>query len=373
MFVNENVSRRSFLKATAAASVAIATAPAMHASDAAQANGQVTLAFLGCAHIHTPQYLKQLKTTPGVRVKFVWDHDTARAAQNAAELGATRVDSPEEICRDKEVDGVVICSETNRHLDLVLAAAGAKKHLFVEKPLGCTAAESYRMADAIERAGVYFNTGYFMRCDPKHLFLKEQIARGSFGKITRVMAWNCHSGALDGWFDTQWRWMADPKVAGVGGFGDLGTHSLDLMMWLLGELEVECVIANIMTAAGRYNECDDAGQAMLKFKTGTAGILVAGWVDVANPVTLQIAGTEGHAVITHGKLFFKSKNVPGADGKEPWQDLPKALPNPLDLFVNAIAGKARGALVTPREAARRVSVMQAMYNSASLGKWVTPM
>ena len=59
------------------------------------------------------------------------------------------------------------------------------------------------MAASIEHAGVKFQTGYFMRGNPIHLFLREQIHRGNFGKITRVRGSNCHSGALGGWFDTK--------------------------------------------------------------------------------------------------------------------------------------------------------------------------
>ena len=70
---------------------------------------------------------------------------------------------------------VVICSETNRHRDLVLAAAAAGKHIYAEKPLGITADESSEMADAIVKANVLFTTGYFMRTIPQHLFLKEQV------------------------------------------------------------------------------------------------------------------------------------------------------------------------------------------------------
>jgi predicted dehydrogenase len=49
------------------------------------------------------------------------------------------------------------------------------------------------------------------------------------GKITRARGSNCHSGSLGGWFDKEYRWMADPKIAGVGAFGDLGTHKLDIL------------------------------------------------------------------------------------------------------------------------------------------------
>src|SRR4029453_757911 len=92
----------------------------------------------------------------------------------------------------------VICFETNRHPALVKAAARAGKHMFVEKPLGITASESLSMASAIQSSGPLFTTGYFMRTDPKPLFLREQVVVGALGNITRASAWNCHNGSLGG-------------------------------------------------------------------------------------------------------------------------------------------------------------------------------
>jgi predicted dehydrogenase len=269
------------------------------------------------------------------------------------------------------VAGVVICSETNRHADLVMAGARAGKHMFVEKPLGITAKESYAMAAAIEKAGVLFTTGYFNRTIPQHLFLKDQIAKGHFGKITRIRGSNCHEGSLAGWFDTEWRWMADPKIAGVGAFGDLGTHLLDILMWLLGD--VETATADIKTVTSRYGDCDESGEGLLKFKNGTTGTLAAGWVDVANPVTLEISGTEGHAVIVNEELYYQCQKVPGADGKNPWKLLPQASPLPMHMFVDAVGGKKALPLVSPHEAAARVSVMEAMYQGARTRQWVKPL
>jgi predicted dehydrogenase len=364
-----NLKRREFVKSVAAASLTTALMPWPSLS-AAENQGKIVLAFVGCAHIHTPSFVSLLKGRPDVEVKYVWDHDAERANKRAGELKARVVSNANEIWSDSTVKGVVICSETNRHLDLVQAAAKAGKHMFVEKPLGITAKDSVAMADAIEKAGLIFTTGYFMRCDPKHLFLKKEIAAGHLGKITRANGSNCHSGSLGGWFDTEWRWMADPKIAGVGAFGDLGTHMLDIMMWLLGD--VESVTAQVRVVTGRYNDCDETGEALIKFKSGVLGNLAAGWVDVADPVTLLISGTEGHASIINGQLFYASKQVEGADGKKPWTALPEASPAPMHMFVDTIAGKPNQPLVTPREAAARVSVMEAMYQGARENKWVNP-
>ena len=252
----------------------------------------------------------------------------------------------------------------------MLAGAKAGKHLFVEKPLGISAVECRRMAEAIEQAGLLFTTGYGMRTAPEHLFLKQQITEGTLGKITRIRGSTCHSGSLGHWFDGEIRWMADPKIAGCGGFGDLGTHSLDLLMWLIGD--VESVTADIKVVTGRYGPCDECGEALIRFKSGVTGTLAAGWVDVANPMTLEISGTEGHASIFEGKLYFKAGKVAGADGQKPWTKLPPALPPPLEMFIAAVAGKPDLGLVTPREAAARVSVMEAMYRSSTGHRWESP-
>jgi len=325
------------------------------------------VALVGTAHIHTPGFVKRLQARSDITVKGVWDHDAARAQKWAEALSAPVVADVGAIWADAGIDGVIICSETDRHQELVLAAAAAKKHMFVEKPLGLGAADAKAMAKAIEKAGVIFQTGYFMRGQGIHRFLRQQIQAGAFGKITRVRMSNCHAGSLGGWFDTDYRWMADPAISGCGAFGDLGTHRLDIMMWLLGD--PVSVTAEVGVATGRYGDCDEYGEGLLKFPDGAIGVLAGGWVDVENPVPLLISGTEGHAYVCNGQLTFKSGRVPGADGKAPWTDLPPDLPHAFELYLDALHGQDVP-LVSPREAAARNVVMEAMYQAAKGERWV---
>jgi predicted dehydrogenase len=362
--------RRLFIKTLgqAAATASIISGPI--AAFGQESAPKLAFAFLGVAHIHAPNYVRILGQRSDVRTKYVWDHDAARAQAAAAALGAKVADDVKTICADPEIKAVVVCSETDRHHDLVLAAAAAGKHVFAEKPLGISAKESYEMADALEKGHLLFNTGYFMRGGPPIRFLKQQVEQGAFGKITRVRGSNCHNGSLAHWFDTDWRWMADPKIAGVGAFGDLGTHSLDLLMWMFGP--VDSVVSDIKVVTGHYGDCDESGEALLKFKNGITGTLAAGWVDLADPLTLMISGTEGSAWIDRGRLFFLSKKVEGADGGQPWTKLPAGLPEPMVQFIDAVAGRTSPNLVAPREAASRVSVMEAAYQSSKQNGWVKP-
>jgi predicted dehydrogenase len=326
------------------------------------------IALVGGAHIHTPGFIKRLNERTDIKVKYVWDHDAARATRRAEALNSQTIADVAEIWADDSITAVVICSETDRHEALVLAGAAAKKHLFVEKPLGLGAKDALKMAGAIEAAGVLFQTGYFMRSNPIHLFLKEQLAAGAFGRVTRCRHTNCHAGSLGGWFDTEWRWMADPVQAGCGAFGDLGTHSLDILLWLMGD--VSHVTADIEVATGRYGECDEYGEGLLKFTNGAIGSLAAGWVDVAHPVSLILSGTEGHAHVVNGQLYFQSAKVTGSDGQAPWLDLPAPWPHAFELFLDAISGQPNIPLVTVREAAMRSVVMEAMYQAARSRSWV---
>lgn len=320
------------------------------------------LAFVGCAHIHTPGFVNEVKRRE-LPVKYVWDHDAARAQMNAEKTGAT-VAEIETILADPDVAAVVITSETNRHPALVEAVVEAKKPLFVEKPMGTLTEASRQMAALIEASGLPFSTGYFMRGDKNIRKVKALIEEGFFGQITRVRASNCHSGALGGWFDGEWRWMADPNQAGVGGFGDLGTHVLDILLWLFGEVASATGALSMGTA--RYPGCDECGEAVLRFKSGIIGTLTASWDDVANPVTLQVAGTKGHAVLGSQGLLV------GEDGNlAPAEDLPEPVPAGFNAFLDWFEGKP-AELVSPREASNVDATMDAIYTGAREDRWVVP-
>jgi predicted dehydrogenase len=338
------------------------------------------IAFVGCAHIHTPGFINMLSRRNDVKVTAVWDPDTRRSTFRGQQLSAKVAPNAEAIFADDSIKGVVICSETNRHEALVALAAKAKRHLFAEKPLGMGAKDGYAMADAIQAAGVLFQTGYFQRSDAKNRMVKDLIAKGALGRITKVYASNAHTGAIGNWFAArpemyhdEWRWMADPKIAGVGAFGDLGTHALDILLWWLGD--VSLATAQIDAVTNTYDGCDESGQGLMRFISGATGVLNAGWVDHADPVKYLVSGTEGHAAIIHDKLHVVSRKDARFDGSSPVRnnEMPAQGPHAFELFLDALVGKNLVVpLVGAREAAYRSSVMEAMYDGAKSNTWVAP-
>jgi predicted dehydrogenase len=324
-------------------------------------SAKTTLAWIGTAHIHTPGFVNQANER-GASAAGVWDHDAARAAMNAEKLNC-EVKSLAQLAEDPEVNGFVVCSETNRHLELVQELVKTGKPIFVEKPMGPDGETSRAILAAFESSQSLFHTGYFMRGVPAVQTLKKKVAEGFFGQITRVRGSVCHSGALGGWFDGEWRWMADRSQAGVGGYGDLGTHALDLLLWIFGDVETATGLIGMGTA--RYPGCDETGEGLLKFRNGIIGTLTAAWDDVTNPAMITVSGTKGYASLGDSLMLA------GPDGKlEKLEELEPQVPSGFGAFLDFLEGKPAD-LVTAQEACMRDRVMSAIYRGAETQTWVT--
>lgn len=321
----------------------------------------IKVAWVGTAHIHTPGFV-DLVTKRGVSSVGVWDHDAARAAKNAEKL-STKVATLDDLAT-ADVDGYVVCSETNRHLELIEKLAKTGKPIFAEKPMGPDGATSAKILSLFQANGNVFHTGYFMRGVPAILTLKKKLEEGVFGQVTRVRGSNCHSGSLGGWFDTDWRWMADRSQAGVGAYGDLGTHALDILLWLFGE--VEAVTGTLAMGTARYEGCDETGEAIILFKSGVIGTLAAAWDDVANPHFMQVSGTKAFATIG-GDLQIAQDGQPLTKV----DDLVPQVPSGFGAYLDYLEGKDV-TLVKAEEAAERDKVMSAIYKAAETHTWVRP-
>lgn len=330
---------------------------------------KLVTAFLGVAHIHTPNFVNRLKDrADSIQIKAVYDVDQQRATATAQHFEDAQVAvSPEVIINDPEINSVVICSETAFHKGLVIAAANAGKNIFCEKPLGLTASDATAMAEAINNAGVMFQTGFFMRGNGIHRFIKQELEAGHLGKITRVRYTNCHQAALDGWFDTDWRWLANPSLAGGGAMLDLGAHVLDIVLhtYIPTEGEITNISAVLGNKNGRYGSLiDEYGSALLTFESGAIAEIEASWVDPKLRAPIEVNGTEGQIHVIDGELRYYSKHIPEADGKV-YKELPPNTTAGFDAFWEALLGKSLDVpLVSVDEAAQGSMLMERIYTSA---------
>jgi predicted dehydrogenase len=366
------ISRRKALYNIGIGATAIGAAPFAFGSRifaSGQASNTITLAMVGGAHIHAPNFANRMSRAENVRTKYVWDPspDTARERQQVT--GGEIADSPEVVFSDPEVDGIIITSQTNMHTSLIMPAVEAGKHIFVEKPVGMNGTEASQIATAVNNSGVIFQTGYFMRSSGVNQKVRSLVQNGSLGEITRLRLSNVHSGVIGGWFDTDWRWMTEPDKAGVGAFGDLGSHVFDLLLWFMDGDAPKACTGYIDSVIGRYPESDEYGEGMVTFESGAVATVAAGWVDHANPNQIEISGTKGHLRVTNGELYLR---IPEMDitPSEPYTDLPDSWKHPVEIFFDAVAGTNKAPLITADEAAAVNRLVTEIYKAHHSGSWI---
>ena len=369
-----HVSRRKALKQLAASAAAFAASPlafspVASAKSKGTASRNITLALVGGAHIHAPNFANRMANAENVTTKYVWDPSSETATTRREVTGGEIVSDPAVIFNDPDVDGIVICSQTNLHTQLVIPAAQAGKHMFVEKPVGMNGREARNMADAINRSGVIFQTGYFMRSNGINQKIRSLIQDGTLGEITRLRLSNVHSGAIGGWFDTEWRWMADLDQAGVGAFGDLGSHVFDLLLWFMEGDSLKSCTGYIDKVLERYPGCDEYGEGMVVFESGAVATVAGGWVDHANPNQVEVSGTKGHARVTNGNLYLR---IPELDitPTEPYTDVPENWKHPLELFFDAVAGAQNLPLISADETSKTNNLVTQIYRAHATKSWV---
>lgn len=141
---------------------------------------------------------------------------------------------------------MVICSETNRHHGWSWLQPRLANTCLRKKPTGI-GRESREIAESSEKANLLFTTGYFMRADPKHLFLKEEIAQGTRQDHLRPPAVRTTAAHWAVGFDHGMALDGRSKIAGVGALAS-GAAKLDILMWLLGDVESVTADIRVVTA-----------------------------------------------------------------------------------------------------------------------------
>ena len=136
--------------------------------------------------------------------------------------------------RQKEVT-VVDCSTPNyQHRQTLLAAIAAGKHVYCEKPLALNAAEAREIVRVAEKAGVSVGMTFNYRFVPAITRARQMIADGALGEIYNFRAEYFHTGYQDPQRPLGWRMKQE--LSGGGALVDMGSHLIDLVRHLLGEL-----------------------------------------------------------------------------------------------------------------------------------------
>ena len=193
--------------------------------------------WMGQAHARSCLRLPTLFQDRAYRTDLVICADTAEARRHAAQNDfgfRETADDWRRAVEHPDVDAVFVCAPNMLHEPLVTAAAAAGKHVFCEKPVGGTPAQTARIEKACRRAGIITGVGYNYRFAPLVLHARELIAAGELGQITNYRGRFFSMYGSDPLGLLSWRFLIDQ--AGHGATTDILSHAVDLALALNGPI-----------------------------------------------------------------------------------------------------------------------------------------
>jgi predicted dehydrogenase len=240
--------------------------------------------ILGCGDVAEKKGGPALYQAQGSELVAVMRRDRAKAADFARRHGAKRFyDSAQALVEDPEVDAVYVATPPHLHREQTLLAARAGKHVLVEKPMALDGAACDAMIAACEAAGVHLHVAYYRRFYPKFVEARRSLQEGLIGHVVAARLQMCAMAGSGGW-------RTDPAISGGGQFVDVGSHRLDMLLHLMGDVaEVSGYAENLVGTHAAEND------VALSLRMVSGVLVSAGFHFHTRPArdVLEIYGTEG--------------------------------------------------------------------------------
>jgi len=366
--------------------------------------------FMGRAHSNGLRQVKSffdLPVEPVLKVLGARNQDTGAKVAEAFGWHEVVPDWREIVTRP-DIHVVDIGTPVYTHSEIAIAALKEGKAVICEKPLCATLDEARSMALAAERAGLPNMCTYNMRAVPAIAFAKRLIQEGKLGAINQWRAAFMQSWLVNPDFPLTWRLRKE--LAGSGALGDLGTHSIDMARFLVGEIDSVTAMMHTFTKqrpiplvdVGRGSipsdelgevTVDDSLWTMFRFQEGAFGTMEATRMATGRLCAnrFEVFGTRGGLAFDFMRLnelqFFSLDDPPAEQG---WRNIhvtapvhpyldrwwPKghslgyehSFPNLFFEFFNAYA---RDEMPSPDfgDAARTQAVIDAIERSAASDQW----
>ncbi|TVQ03699.1 MAG: gfo/Idh/MocA family oxidoreductase [Balneolaceae bacterium] len=324
-------------------------------------------------------HAKAIQSIENTGLSAAFSRSEANRSRFSQSFGVPAYSSFDELLSHSPLDAIVICTPSGTHLDYGKAAAEAGKHVIVEKPIEVTVARGKELIHACKQNGVKLAVIYQNRFLDGAVKMKRVVEDGTIGEPVMVRA-------SVKWFRDQAYyensgWRGTYKMDGGGAVINQAIHTIDLLLWIMGDIAELSALKGTLTHRGI--EAEDNAVAVLQFKNGAMGVFEASTSIVpAQPRSIEINGTMGTAILKDDQftlIFDKAnqlsavqKTSGGAGAADPLDGLQA------NLHASQYAGIVDAILydkppeVSGEDALRSLAVAEAIYRSAENKMFVEP-
>jgi predicted dehydrogenase len=335
----------------------------------ADQKNKVRIGIIGLGWIAQVYHLPILSSMADVEVVAVCDSGKGVARAIAEKYGVKRFYTDyQKMLKEKEFDAVDICTPTDSHKELAVAALEAGCDVFVEKPIARKYDEAIVIAEAVKRTKRKLMVGMNNRFRPDAMLLRSFIESNELGKVFYVKA---------GWLKKplpEHAWLRTKEISGGGVFLDLGIVMLDLALWMTGYPEVTRV--NAVNYSLKNASVEDSSAVFLSMKNGATIMIEVSWsFMIENELHYcNIYGEHGSGKINplrvHKEMHGGIVNVTPEKMDAPLRMLKRSFENELKHFIGAVRG-LHSVISTSEEAVQRMKIVDAVYKSAAKQKEIS--
>ena len=347
---------------------------------------------VGCGGIANGKHFPAIKKNGKIELVAFCDLIKERAEKAKEEYGTpdARVYTDYTELVKEDVDVVYVLTPNNAHAPVSIAAMKAGKHVMCEKPMAKTYAEAKEMVKTAKETGKILTIGYQNRYRADSQYLKSACEADELGEIYYAKAHAIRRRAVP-----TWGVFIDEEKQGGGPLIDIGTHALDLTLWMMNNYEPASVtgstyrkLADQTQTGNAWGDWDpkkftveDSAFGFIKMKNGATIVLEASWalnsLDVDEAKT-SLCGTKAGADmkdglrinrVHHGRQCVEKPSL-GAGGVA-FYDGTEEKPADIEaeVFYNAVT-KGTPLTVEPEQALVVTQLLEAIYESAKTGKTI---
>ena len=350
--------------------------------------------IVGCGGIANQKHMPCMTKTKMVDIVALCDIVEERAIKAAKEFGtedAKVYTEYKKLLEDKTLDVVYVLTPNKSHSFITIDALEAGKHVMCEKPMAKTSKEAKDMVETAKKTGKLLTIGYQTRYQAPSQYVKQSVEAGDLGEIYFAKAHALRRRAVP-----TWGVFLNEEEQGGGPLIDIGTHAVDLTLWLMDNYKVKSVMGNVYkklngngncgNAFGPWNPAEftveDSAFGFITMENGATIILESSWAlnlrdafEAQSTLCGTKAGSDMRDGVTingdkYGKLYETKPNL--RSGSVAFFDGNAADPNVTEqfTFINAVLGKGK-LTVLPEQALVVTQILEAIYESAKTGKLIT--